>query len=197
VLALFAVGFYRGIWRYFGLMDTVVVAKGVVLGTLSGVSLIFYVAGFQSHSRTVFVIDAILLATLLTASRVSFRLFGEFLQRNRKTATRVVIYGAGGKGALVVRELSASGDEPYRILGFADDDPRKLRTRVQGYPVLGGWEAFSALVTSGAIDAVIVSPRMIELNRLQAIESLCGTHGIAVSRWRGDFEPLVAGSRTP
>ena len=34
VLALFGVGGYRGVWRYFGLMDGVVFAKGVLFGTL-------------------------------------------------------------------------------------------------------------------------------------------------------------------
>ena len=37
MIALFAVGIYRGVWRYFGLMDTVVIAKGVFLGTVAAV----------------------------------------------------------------------------------------------------------------------------------------------------------------
>ena len=33
MVALFVVGAYRGVWRYFGLMDAVVLARGVALGT--------------------------------------------------------------------------------------------------------------------------------------------------------------------
>ena len=44
--------------------------------------------------------------TLLTASRTSFRLIGEFLHRSSAAAKRVVVYGAGDGGALAVRELT-------------------------------------------------------------------------------------------
>ncbi len=193
MLALFAVGFYRGVWRYFGLMDTVVIAKGVVLGTGAVLLVMPFLSGFDSYSRTVFVIDLVLLAALLVASRVSFRLIGEFLQRNRKTARRVVVYGAGGGGALAVRELTAAEETPYRILGFADDDPRKQRTRVQGYPVIGGYDSVRSLVESGAVDLVVISARLIDVDRLRTLEALCGDHGVALSRLRIGLEPIVTG----
>ena len=193
MLALFAVGFYRGVWRYFGLMDTVVIAKGVVLGTGAVMVVMPLLTGVDSYSRTVFIIYLVLLATLLVASRVSFRLIGEFLQRNRKTARRVVVYGAGGGGALVVRELTAAEETPYRILGFADDDARKQRMRVQGYPVIGGYESLRSLVASGAVDLVVISARLIDVDRLRALEALCGDHGVALSRLRVGLEPIVTG----
>jgi FlaA1/EpsC-like NDP-sugar epimerase len=134
LLALFVVGIYRGVWRYFGLMDTVAVVKGVFAGTLAAQVVTLYVFRADSYSRTVFVIDALLLAVLLTASRMSFRLIGEALHRNLKAATRVVIYGAGDGSALVVSEMMKAQDGRYRILGFIDDDPRFQRMRVRGRP---------------------------------------------------------------
>src|SRR5205807_9510324 len=99
------------------------------------VPVVLYVFRFQEYSRTVFVIDALLLAVLLTASRVSFRLIGEVLNRNRSGVQRVVVYGAGDGGSLVVREF-ANADRAPPMIGSIDDDPRKQRVRVQGYPVL-------------------------------------------------------------
>jgi len=197
MLALFAVGFYRGVWRYFGLMDTVVIAKGVVLGTGAVMIIMPFLPGFAGYSRTVFVIDLVLLAALLVASRVSFRLIGEFLQRNRKTARRVVVYGAGGGGALAVRELTAAEQTPYRILGFADDDPRKQRMRVQGYPVLGGYDSVRSLVETSAVDLVVISARLIDVDRLRSLEALCGDHGVALSRLRVGLEPIVMSDDDP
>ena len=197
MLALFAVGFYRGVWRYFGLMDTVVIAKGVVLGTGAVMIIMPFLPGFAGYSRTVFVIDLVLLAALLVASRVSFRLIGEFLQRNRKTARRVVVYGAGGGGALAVRELTAAEETPYRILGFADDDPRKQRMRVQGYPVLGGYDSVRSLVETSAVDLVVISARLIDVDRLRSLEALCGDHGVALSRLRVGLEPIVMSDDDP
>jgi UDP-GlcNAc:undecaprenyl-phosphate GlcNAc-1-phosphate transferase len=193
MLAFFMVGIYRGVWRYFGLMDTVVVAKGVVLGTIGAQLAILYLMRFEGFSRTVFLIYAVLLAIVVTASRASFRLLGEVLQRNRKAATRVVIYGAGDGGAFVVRELTKGQDARYKILGFVDDDPRKQRMRVQGYPVIGGVSSLTTLILSGVIDAVVISARMIEVERLRDLQALCGKNGVSLSRLHVGLESLVIG----
>ena len=74
LLALFVVGGYRGTWRHFGMMDAVVFAKGVLLGTVASQIAILYIYRFESYSRAVFVIDAALLMLLLAGTRASFRL---------------------------------------------------------------------------------------------------------------------------
>ena len=191
MLALFAVGIYRGVWRYFGLMDTVVIAKGVLLGTIAAQLAIVAIYRFQGFSRTVFVIDAVLLVILLTASRASFRLLGEFLHRNRDASTRVVIYGAGDGGSLAVRELTKGPGAAFKILGFVDDDHRKERMRVQGYPVLGGYASLTSLVASGVVDAVVISARMIEVDRLRELERLCSAQGVSLSRLHVGLETIV------
>jgi FlaA1/EpsC-like NDP-sugar epimerase len=70
----------------------------VLIGTVAGNLIVRYIFGAQSYSRTVFVIDAILLAVLLTVSRASFNLIAEVLHRNVR-GHRVVIYGAGDGGS--------------------------------------------------------------------------------------------------
>lgn len=193
MLALYAVGIYRGVWRYFGLMDTVAIGKGVFFGTAGAQLAIVYFLRFEGYSRTVFVIYAMLVACLLTASRASFRLLGEALHRSRKAATRVVIYGAGDGGALIVRELTKGQDARYKILGFVDDDPRKQRMRVQGYPIIGGVSSLTTLILSGVIDAVVISARMIEVERLRELQALCGENGVSLSRLHVGLESLVMG----
>src|SRR5439155_1582745 len=150
--------------------------KGVFLGTAGAQLAIMYFLRYEGYSRTVFVIYAMLVAALLTASRASFRLLGETLHRSRKAAIRVVVYGAGDGGSLIVRELTKSQEARYAIVGFVDDDPRKQRMRVQGYPVLGDYRALSALIVSGAADSVVISARIMDVERLRDLESLCAEH---------------------
>ncbi|MGE3190071.1 MAG: hypothetical protein AB7N90_10355, partial [Vicinamibacterales bacterium] len=171
----------RGVWRHFGLVDAVVVAKGVLFGSVGAQIAILYLFRFESYSRSVFVIYAVLLAVVLTASRASFRLIGEFLNRRRHAENQVVIYGAGGGGAIVVQEL-LKAQPAYKILGFVDDDPQKHRTRVQGYGVLGTFEALKPLVEAGVVNTVVVSARFIEARRLRELEDLCAGHGVLLSR---------------
>jgi UDP-GlcNAc:undecaprenyl-phosphate GlcNAc-1-phosphate transferase len=190
-LALYAVGGYRGVWRFFGLMDGVTFAKGVFLGMLSNVSIILFVYRFEQYSRGVFVIYAALLMLLLCGSRASFRLISEFVHRRRRTGQRVVIYGAGDIAASVVRDLMSRAEGGYRLLGFIDDDPAMARARMQGYPVLGDFASLTSLVTNGAVDAVVIT-RLVDVERLKRLQQLCTDHNVSLARLHYHLDHLVA-----
>jgi UDP-GlcNAc:undecaprenyl-phosphate GlcNAc-1-phosphate transferase len=189
LIAFFVVGIYRGAWRHFGMMDSLNVAKGIFLGTVSSLLFIVFVYHFFAYSRAVFAIYAVLLLIAVTLSRASFRLVGEFVQRQRRSGTRVVIYGAGDGGGLVIRELLQ--DQDNRLLGFIDDDPRKAGMRVMGYSVLGGFSALTVLVNSSSVDSIVVSARSMPPERLNNLSTLCSERGVKLSRLRVRLESLV------
>jgi UDP-GlcNAc:undecaprenyl-phosphate GlcNAc-1-phosphate transferase len=193
MISFFAVGVYRGVWRHFGLIDSLTVARGVFFGALTAQLFITYFRYFQffAYSRTVFAIYAVLLLIAVTLTRASFRLAGEFVQRQRRSGTRVVIYGAGDGGGLVIRELLNQGAGDIRLVGFIDDDPRKAGIRVQGYPVLGGYSALTVLVSAASIDSVVVSARDMQPERLNNLQTLCSDRGVRLSRLRIGLESLI------
>src|SRR4051794_36410061 len=196
LIAFFIVGVYRGMWRYFGMMDTVVVAKGVLLGTVSAQLVLLYAHRFFSYSRAVFVIYSVLLLLAVTLSRASFRLIGEYILRKRQTGRRVVIYGAGDGGNLVMRELQ-NGEEALRLLGFVDDDPRKVGIRVHGFPVLGDFVALAEIIRDGGVDRVVISDARLEGERLAELRTLCSRHGVALTRLLLGLEELVVVAAEP
>jgi UDP-GlcNAc:undecaprenyl-phosphate GlcNAc-1-phosphate transferase len=191
MVTLFAAGVYRGVWRYFGLMDTVTIAKGVAVGTAASVLTLLMVLRFEHYSRTVFVIYGIVLTMLLIVARASFRLIAEWLRRNHKATTRVIVYGAGDGGLIAVRELGKAS-ERYRILGLVDDDANKRKVRVHGYPVLGGLGALEAFVVGHSVDAVVISARMLDAERRTRLESLCAHHGVPLLRLHVGLETVGA-----
>src|SRR5215470_1461270 len=193
MVAFFAVGIYRGVWRHFGMIDSLNVARGVFFGAVAPQLIIMYVRYFHflPYSRTVFAIYGVLLLIAVTLSRASFRLAGEFVQRQRRSGTRIVIYGAGDGGGLVIRELLRRSGGDIRIVGFIDDDPRKASIRVQGYPVLGGYSALTVLVNASSIDSVVISSRDLSKERLNNLQTLCSTSGVALSRLRIDLLSIV------
>jgi UDP-GlcNAc:undecaprenyl-phosphate GlcNAc-1-phosphate transferase len=190
MVAFFAVGVYRGVWRHFGMLDTLVVARGVFFGAATALLVILGVYRFFAYSRTVFAMYALLLLIAVTLSRASFRLVGEFMQRQRQSGRRVVIYGAGDDGGLVIREILSSGGD-VRIAGFIDDDPRKAGVRVMGYPVLGGYSALTLLMNASSIDAIVISSHALSPERLNNLTVLCSEHHVQLSRLRTGLEPLV------
>ena len=191
MVAFFVVGVYRGVWRHFGMMDTLVVARGVFFGVAAALLVILGVYRFFAYSRTVFAIYAVLLLVAVTLSRASFRLVAEFMRRQRVSGQRVVIYGAGDAAGLVMREVLSTGHD-IRILGFIDDDPRKAGGRVSGYAVLGGYSALTILLKAASVDAVVISARRMPPERLNNLEVLCSENNVQLSRLRVDLEPIVS-----
>jgi UDP-GlcNAc:undecaprenyl-phosphate GlcNAc-1-phosphate transferase len=196
LVSFFVAGVYRGAWRYFGLMDTVTIVKGVLIGTFASQLIILYTFHFFSYSRTVFIIFAVILTGLVTLSRASFRLLGEFVLRQRTSGKRVVLYGAGDGAGLAVAQLRDHHDGSAKILGFIDDDPKVARMRVAGYPVLGDFRALEVLATAGSVDLVVITARLIDAERLSRLEGLCGRHGVALARLHVGLEEIISGERT-
>jgi UDP-GlcNAc:undecaprenyl-phosphate GlcNAc-1-phosphate transferase len=190
MVAFFVVGVYRGVWRHFGLMDILVVARGVFVGVMLTLLVILGAFRFFAYSRTVFLIYGVLLLIAMALSRASFRLVGEFMQRQRQSGHRVIIYGAGDAAGLVIREIVSAGGDA-RISGFIDDDPRKAGIRVMGYPVLGGYSALTVLMTAASVDAVVISARTLSPERMNNLEVLCNEHNVRLTRLRVTFESLV------
>ncbi|GIT66683.1 MAG: hypothetical protein Ct9H300mP25_01550 [Acidobacteriota bacterium] len=52
----------------------------------------------------------------------------------------------------------------YRMLGFIDDDPGKIRIRLHRYPVLGDCQHLMHLVTSGGLTPLLSVHRVLILS---------------------------------
>jgi UDP-GlcNAc:undecaprenyl-phosphate GlcNAc-1-phosphate transferase len=192
LLSLFLVGGYRGTWRYFGMMDAVVFAKGVVLGTAAAELVILYLYRFESYSRAVFVIYAALLMLLLSGSRASFRLVSEFVLRRRAQGQRCVIYGRDGMSLATIRE--AFGDEVVlKVIGFIDDNPLHHRTRVGGFSVLGNLDSLLAIISRGEVDCVIVNTPLAD-DKLRKLDAICREHEVELVRPQLNLRRFTAAS---
>lgn len=191
MVTFFVLGAYRGVWRYFGLMDGFVIAKAIALGSLITQVLVLYLFRFSNYSRAVFIIYSMILLLLCAGTRGSFRLMAEYVQRRRR-GHRVVIYGAGNGGALAVREVTGGTFGPVTLLGFIDDDATRHRSMMLGYPVLGGLDSLSALVRGGAVDRIVISTAMLDQVRLSDVHRLCADHQVPVSQMRVSFESADA-----
>jgi UDP-GlcNAc:undecaprenyl-phosphate GlcNAc-1-phosphate transferase len=189
---LFVFGAYRGVWRYFSLVDGVAFGKAVAAGTVSLIVAVVYTYRFENYSRAVFVMYAALLMLMLCASRASFRLLGEFAGRRSTGGLRLVIYGAGEAGSLLVRELLGGAFPHYKILGFIDDDPAKRTLRLQGYSVLGAERELQRLIQSGGVDVVVLGSRYLDPARALRMESLCRRHDVRLLRFSLELETLVS-----
>lgn len=189
MVALFAVGAYRGMWRYFGLNDGVRLAQGVFLGVVTSQVVLLYLYRFSGYSMRVFVVYGMLLLLLLVSSRASFRLFAEFGQSQRTGGRRLVIYGASDAGAVAVRHLLQDPRSGFRVVGFVDDDLAKRNIRVHGYRVIGGYDHMIGMIMGGQVEAVAITQ---ERPDTPGLAWLCRKYNVTLYRLTIDWREVPA-----
>jgi UDP-GlcNAc:undecaprenyl-phosphate GlcNAc-1-phosphate transferase len=194
ILKLFAflfAGVYRGIWRYTSINDFVAFAKAVGLGTVLSVLVILFLYRFEGFSRTVFFLDTVILLMALAGSRMAFRFFRELLPASQTNdGLKVLIYGAGDGGELVLREIYNNPELGYRPVGFVDDDPLKKGKKIHGLRVLGGDGAISDICRRYEINEIILTSNKIKPERLRELRRECESVDVQLKRASFRVEPL-------
>jgi UDP-GlcNAc:undecaprenyl-phosphate/decaprenyl-phosphate GlcNAc-1-phosphate transferase len=190
LVSFFVAGVYRGVWHYFTGSDVLTYVKGVALGTVSSILALLYLYRFVGYSRTVFIVDAMALVILLTASRYSFRLVGDLSNKRRPGTYRVAIYGAGEGGVMLVRELRRNPRYEYVVVGFIDDDNSKAGKRLAGLPVFGGVDRLPRLIAERALDLVIISTDKLEPARLARLQQICFESGTGLLQFDFRLRPM-------
>jgi UDP-GlcNAc:undecaprenyl-phosphate GlcNAc-1-phosphate transferase len=155
---LFAFGLYRSMWRYLGFVDLIHMFRAVSASSILVVVAISMIWRFEGYSRTVFVIDWILMLLLVTGQRLMFRGLRETLPGIRKdSGKRALIIGAGDAGEMVVREMLNNPRLGYQPVGFVDDHPGKLGRRMYGVAVMGSRRELRRILIEERIEEVIIA----------------------------------------
>ena len=185
-------GVYRGIWRYTSIDDLMAFAKAVAAGSIVSMVIVLFKFRFQGFSRAIFVIDALAMMMLLAGSRVAFRFFRQVLPAaNTDTGRRVLIYGAGDAGELLLRELLNNRELSYAPVGFMDDDPKKHGKVIHGFRVFGGNGLLGKIVSEHQIEQLLISTPRISEERLAEIARECEARNIELKRMSIRIESIT------
>ena len=180
--ALYASGLYQRSWDTFGLRDLTVVGRGVAVGSLLSVAAAFYFYREMGASRVVFVLDAIVLAIAISATRVSFRAMNLAAATRNKRSRRVIVYGAGNFGRMLVREMRANTAWNMNPVAFIDDDAAKVHRWIVGVPVRGSIDLLESTMQQYGVDEVILSSRAINGSVETRIREICARTNRPVRR---------------
>ncbi|HWK11117.1 MAG TPA: hypothetical protein VNR64_13750, partial [Vicinamibacterales bacterium] len=126
---------YQGMWKYTSVHDLLMMLGGISSSTVVMYLLVQTPLGPPVYPRSIFITDAVVLTLLLGGARLVRRVHGEFTRT--RPSSRVLIYGAGDAGELIVRDMKHNTRYEYQPVGFVDDDPVKVGQRIHGVPVLG------------------------------------------------------------
>ena len=184
-------GVYRGMWRYTSIDDLMAFAKAVAAGTLVSMVIVLFKFRFQGFSRVVFLIDALVMLMLLAGSRIAFRFFRQVLPApNGHADRRVLIYGAGDAGELLLRELLNNRELRYAPVGFMDDDPKKQGKVIHGLRVFGGNGLLRKIVSEQKVEHILISSPRISEERIAELSRECEARNIELKRMSIKIESI-------
>ena len=171
--SLYGSGLYQRSWETFGLRDVSVVLRGVLMGSLLSVLAAAYFYRLEGFSRVVFMLDGLLLTVAIIGTRASFRSMSLIAASRSKRSRRVLVYGAGAFGQMIVREMRANPEWHMNPVAFIDDDPMKAHRWILGVPVRGALEELDATMRRYSVDEVILSSPLINGQIEHRIREVC------------------------
>lgn len=194
LIVFFLLGVYRGMWGYISTSDVFLLIKASLAGTLLSIAVMTFIYRFQHFSKGIFVIDWIVTSGLLLGVRGSFRMFLESQKRRTLCGDRVVIYGAGRGGELLLREILNNKGLCVAPIGFIDDDPLKSGKNIQGFPVLGTYHDIGRLHRQHQLKGILLS--FSDANGASSgvrneLKAFCLENRIFLKRFRMDLQDVA------
>jgi UDP-GlcNAc:undecaprenyl-phosphate GlcNAc-1-phosphate transferase len=159
IFCFYVLGVYRGVWENTSISDLIAYIKGITAAVVLSMGILLFVYRFQYFSRVVFILYWILMLLLVSLSRLSFRIVDEGIKKGRQRGRPTLIYGAGVGGQLVAKEIENNRSLELVVVGFIDDNPRKHKRTIMGYPVLGDVQELERIIKKNGIKEIIISFR--------------------------------------
>jgi len=194
-ISFFVFGVYRGVWRYIDFNDflrfikasigsLVIVASSFFI--LNALNYNLFLAGF---SPVIILLYALLLFLGLAATRSTFRILNIITnQQHNKPEERVLIYGAGDTGEMVLRWILMDPQIHYHPVGIIDNDPLMKGRQIHGVEVVGGIEELDRLIIENQICGVIMASKYRASDIPAKIFDICRQRGCWLKSLRLELE---------
>lgn len=167
-------GLYRAIFRYTGFAALTATAKAIgVYGLLLLAVLHWTPWPAVVIPRSVGILQPLIFLLLVGTSRAMARfwLAGQFGSRASRARGQLLIYGAGSAGVQTAAALR-SGNHPYALAGFIDDDPQKVGRSINDLRVFAPAQLPALLARERVTDILLALPSTSRQRRNQIIASL-------------------------
>jgi len=180
LLVHFVRGIYRQVWKFVSFSDALDIAKSTAMVSLAlvGLRLLYPASGpFAAWIRipiSIIALEGLLTLTFAMAIRGLRRILYSREQRIAavlglgEAPKRVLLYGAGRAGIMLRKELETN--RAYDVVGYVDDDPRKVGSVISDTRVVGTGNRLAQYVEKYHVDEVIIS--MATASRLTLARTL-------------------------
>jgi len=212
IVTFFFFDLYRGMWRYTSISDLFNIIKASTISSFLIIFLILFMTRFEGFSRSVFIIDWCLTVLFITGHRVAIRLYYEqlswdgswltamhkligLLTKKQPEGKKILIVGAGDCGEKICREIINNLQLHQNIVGFIDDDPKKLGKKIHGIPVLGSVNDIKSVSQKTKADEALIAIPSASSKKIRKIIETCKGNGI-ISKIIPGYSELIDGKIT-
>jgi FlaA1/EpsC-like NDP-sugar epimerase len=141
-VVFYALGLYRGIWRYASMRDLISITKATSLLILIFSLVMFFATRLEDYPRSAPLINWFILMALLGGPRFIYRLIKDRrFDLNHITSTTKsipsLLIGAGDSAELFLRAIERNPAIPYAPIGLAAEMKSRLGHDIHGIPILG------------------------------------------------------------
>ena len=173
---------YYRMWRYMEVLEAAGYFITIALSTLALVTIMFY-KGKTGYNIYFFLIDFLITYVGVMFTRLFYRWLSDLINRNRHVEKKVLIYGAGDSGYLLIKELLQNHRHELRPVGWIDDDETKHNMYLHGYKIYSGKESLIAICRKLKVDMVLISTKSIDAECEKEIREILDTENIGLGRF--------------
>ncbi|MBN2209961.1 MAG: polysaccharide biosynthesis protein [Sedimentisphaerales bacterium] len=173
---------FQGWWRYASVPDLLGIIKGSYISTIilfviwwGSMWLIpSHMGIYERVPQSVMLMDLAATIIVLCGVRLAIRLYYEETHTVAEgRLSRLLIVGAGNAGEVLLREIQRMATANYEVIGFIDDDPRKLKARIYGVSVLGSTEQIKEIAAESNVDEIVIAMPSATHQQIRRVINLC------------------------
>ena len=129
---------------------------GIALAALAGLvlyALVYFISQKGSLPR-LGIGFFLVFASVLT---LIWRLIYIRISTNQAFMHRVLIIGAGNAGETLVKVYNKLNPKPFFLVGFMDDDPKKVGKELEGFPILAKNDRLLEIIEAKAVSEIVIA----------------------------------------
>lgn len=147
---------YEGLYtKRFPFWDEIkILWKAAFFATIAVFSVLFLGKVGEAVSRTVIVVMGVISLPILPLIRLNAK---KMLTITGLLKSRALILGAGDTGKLILKALKRDRNLGFEVIGFIDDAPEKIGSRVEGLEVFGNVDDVEKYIDRHDIHDIVIA----------------------------------------
>ena len=186
IIVFWSMGLSLGWWRYASLSDAFDILKATLLASLIVTIYLVFVYRLEGIPRSVLLLDWLFTLSALAGARFFKRLVHEryldifpFLRSKHHDRINTLVIGAGETGQTIAREIRKNSQLKNRLVGFIDDDPKKVGGKFQGLPVLGLQADIAKTCKRHNVEEIIIAIPSATAQQMRTLVESCQLSGVS------------------